>query len=296
MMGTEGSAVSDQEQSTLAIVCGGGSLPFAVADAVLGRGRPVFLLPIKGWADSDAVRRYPHAWMTLGRFGMPRLMALNAGCRDIVCIGTLVRPPLRALRLDWLTVRMLPQFYRLFRGGDDHLLSGISKLVEQQGFRLLGAHEVVPDILVPEGVMTRIRPTAAHLADAARGFALLEATGAFDVGQAVVVAQNRVLAVEAAEGTDAMLERVAALSRAGHIRLPPGSGVLVKAAKPGQDRRMDLPAMGPRTVEGVRQAGLAGIVARAGDVIVAEPAACTQAADRADLFVTGIAAKPKPSA
>jgi DUF1009 family protein len=274
--------------SPLAIVCFGGSLPFSVADAALKRGCPVFLLAVRGWADGEAVARYPHAWVGLGQFGRMKRLARTAGCGDVVCIGNVVRPSLRELRLDWGAIRLLPRLYRLFRGGDDHLLSGIKGIMEEHGFRVLGAHEVAPEILVQEGPLSRKLPSPQARADAARGFALLEAIGAFDVGQAVVVAENRVLAIEAADGTDAMLARIAELRAAGRIQLPPGVGVLVKAPKSGQDHRMDLPSIGPETVAGVRKAGLGGIAVRAGAVILAEPAVFAAAADAAGIFVVGI--------
>ena len=144
-------------------------------------------------------------------------------------------------------------------------------MFEQQGFRLLGAQEVAPEILMPEGALGRARPSERDRADIALGFDYLRATGPFDVGQAVVVAGRHVLAVEAAEGTDQMLQRVAEMRKNGRVRTPAGTGVLVKAPKPGQDRRFDLPAIGPRTVEGVARAGLAGIAVAAGSSIVAEP-------------------------
>jgi DUF1009 family protein len=284
---------TDGNKAPVAIVCGGGTLPFAVASAVLRRGGSVFLLPIEGWADARAVAEYPHAWMKLGQFGRAQRLARNAGCRDVVCIGTLRRPMLRSMKLDWATLRMLPRLYQLYRGGDDRLLTGVGRLVEEHGFRLLGAHEVAPEILVPAGALSQRKPSAGHLVDAARGFALLETIGPFDVGQAAVVCDNRVLAIEAAEGTDAMLARVAELRHSGRIRLGEGAGVLVKASKPGQERRLDLPAIGPATVERVRDAGLAGIAVRAGEVVVAEPEVLIGAADKAGLFVVGLAASPE---
>lgn len=280
----------------LAVVCGGGSLPFAVADALIGSGRPVYLLAIEGFADRAAVARYPHEWVAVGQFGRLLRLLRAAGCRDVTCIGTLVRPALRDMRLDWTTLRMLPQLYRLFRGGDDHLLSGLARLLEQQGLHLLGPHEVAPEILVQDGVLTGAQPTARDLADAARGLALLDTLGPFDVGQAAVVADNRVLAVEAAEGTDAMLLRVAELREQGRIAMSDRTGVLVKAPKPAQERRMDLPAIGPKTVDGVRRAGLRGIALRTGEVMIAEPFAVKEAADRAGLFVVGVAPEPDPGA
>ena len=161
------------------------------------------------------------------------------------------------------------------------------------GFRLLGAHEVAPDILVPEGALGRAQPSERDHADIALGLDYLRAAGQFDIGQAVVVAGRHVLAVEAAEGTDAMLARVAEMRANGRVRAPRGTGVLVKAPKPAQDRRFDLPSIGPRTVEGVARAGLAGIAVVAGSTIVAEPEQLVTAADRAKIFVVGVPAGPE---
>jgi DUF1009 family protein len=214
-------------------------------------------------------------------------MAREAGCRDVVLIGSLVRPAFWQLRFDWVTLWALPRIASAYRGGDDHLLSNVSKLVEQRGFRLLGAHEVAPDILVPEGPLGGFSPSKHDHADIAFGLDYLRAAGPFDVGQAVVVASRHVLAVEAVEGTDEMLARVAELRASGRLHAPAGSGVLVKAPKLGQDWRFDLPSIGPRTVEGAARAGLAGIAVAAGSTIVAEPDRLVQEADRTGIFVVG---------
>jgi DUF1009 family protein len=188
---------------------------------------------------------------------------------------------------------LLPRIAAAFRGGDDHLLSNVGRLVEQQGLRLLGAHEVAPEILVPQGALGRVQPSERDRADIALGFDYLRAAGPFDVGQAAVVTDKRVLAVEAAEGTDQMLTRVAQLRECGRIGTPKGAGVLVKAPKPNQDRRFDLPSIGPQTVEGVVRAGLAGIAVASGETVIAEPERLVAAADRADIFVVGTPAGPE---
>jgi UDP-2,3-diacylglucosamine hydrolase len=271
----------------VAIICGGGSLPLTVAEAVERSGRPVVLFPVRGWADPAEFARYRHHWLHLGSAGRFRRLARMEGCRDVVMIGNAIRPAIHELRLDWLTLRLLPRIILNFKGGDDKLLSGIAKMMEDHGFRLIGAHEVAPEILVGEGPLGLIKPSAAHAQDIERGFELIVAIAPFDVGQAVVVADNRVLAVEAAEGTDHMLDRVAALRAEGRIRIPDNTGVLVKAPKPAQDRRIDLPSLGPRTVEKAARAGLAGIAVAAGETIIAEPLRVLEAADRAGLFVVG---------
>ena len=277
----------DEGRGPLAIICGGGTLPMAVADAVAARDRRVVLFPLRGWADPGAIARYPHHWIGLAQIVRLQQLARQEGCRELVFIGAVLRPSPRQLRPDLGTLRLLPRIVRLFFGGDDHLLTGIGRLFEESGFRLLGAHEVAPEILVPAGALGRLAPTPRHLADIARGLSLIAATGPFDVGQAVIVAGNRVLAVEAAEGTDDMLARVAELRRTGRIGLSEKAGVLVKAPKPGQDRRLDLPSIGTHTVEGAAAAGLAGIAVEAEGAIAADLQEMIRAADAAGLFIFG---------
>jgi hypothetical protein len=285
---TKAASVPVSDDRPLAVICGGGSLPFAVADAVSKRGRRVVLFAIRGWADPQRVARYPHHWADFGQFGRFCRLARGEGCRDVVFIGSLVRPAIWQIRPDFKTLRLLPRIFGLFRGGDDHLLKGVAAVFEEHGFRLVGAHQIAPEILMPEGALGREHPGVRDHADIAKGIALLDAISPFDVGQAVVVADARVLATEAAEGTDQMLARVADLRRSRRIAAPSGRGVLVKAAKRNQDRRVDLPSIGPRTVEGVARAGLAGIAVIAGSTVIAEADRIAEVADRERLFVVGI--------
>lgn len=282
-------AAPQSEAGPVAIICGGGSFPFTVADSLLGQGREVVLFALRGWADADRVPHYRHHWAHLAQFGRFVRIARKEGVRDVIFIGSLVRPSIRQLiSFDWGTIRVLPRAIRQFYGGDDHLLSGIAAIFEDHGFRLLGAHEVAPQILVPEGALGRVAPSEEDRADIERGLGCLKALGPFDVGQAVVVANRHVIAVEAAEGTDQMLARVAELRASKRFRAPEGTGVLVKAPKPGQDRRFDLPSIGPRTVEGAAAARLAGIAVIAGGTIVAEPQVVVRKADAVGLFVVGL--------
>ena len=262
------SAVSGE--GPLAMLCGGGSLPLAVAEKVTKSGRSVLLFPLRGAAEGTAVERFPHHWVHIGQIGKFMRLARAAGCRDVVFIGSLVRPSLWQVHPDLKGLSVLPRVIAAYRGGDNHLLTGMGKVLEQDGFRLLGAHEVAPDILIPEGTFGRVQASERDHADIALGLDYLRTAGRFDIGQAVVVAGLHVLAVEAAEGTDAMLARVAEMRTNGRVRAPRGTGVLVKAPKPAQDRRFDLPSIGPMTVEGVVRAGLAGIAVVAGSTIVAE--------------------------
>ena len=273
----------------IAIICGGGSFPGAVADAVAKCGRRPVMFAVKGWADPNVVERHPHHWVALGQVGRFMRLAHDEGCRDVLLIGTLLRPPLRQIRLDWQTVRLMPRIARAFRGGDDWLLSSIGKMMEEAGLRLVGLQDVASDIIVPKGVLGRHQPCDRDRSDIARALNLIAAMGPFDVGQAVVVADNHVLAVEAAEGTDNLLVRLADLRREGRVTTPERVGVLVKAPKPAQDRRFDLPAIGPATVGNAARAGLAGVAVAAGNTIIADAAEAVAAADNAGIFIVGVA-------
>jgi DUF1009 family protein len=155
---------------------------------------------------------------------------------------------------------------------------------------MVGVKDVAPDLLMPEGSLTRAMPDADAVADIAKGRAVLAALSPFDIGQAAVVIDGHVVAVEDIEGTDGLLKRVARLRGEGRIRASSGRGVLVKAPKSGQDLRFDLPTIGPRTIEGAAAAKLAGIAVVAGNTIAVEPQAMIEAADAAGLFVTGLPA------
>ena len=272
----------------LAIICGGGSFPGAVADALTRRGGRPVMFALRGWADPTVVERYPHHWIALGQLGRFFRLAHAEHCREVLFIGTVLRPPLMQIRLDWQTIRLLPRIARSFRGGDDRLLSGVARMIEGGGFRVIGVHEVAPEIMVPEGVLGRYRPAERDRADIARALALIAALGPFDVGQAAVVADNNVLAVEAAEGTDNLLIRIAELRQQRRVATPAGVGVLVKAPKPGQDRRFDLPSIGPKTIKNAARAGLAGIAVTAGSTMVADAEQAIATADDEKMFFVGV--------
>jgi DUF1009 family protein len=283
------SAASDIP-SPVGVIAGGGAMPFAVADSLKRRGIAPVLFALRGACDPDRVGHFRHHWISVGQLGRATRLFRSEGCRDLIFIGTLLRPALSEIRLDWGTIRVLGRVFAAFRGGDDHLLSGIGRILEQDGFRMVGIRDVAPDILMPEGNIARAVPDAAAVADIAKGREVLGALGPFDIGQAVVVIDGHVVAVEDIEGTDGLLARVARLREAGRIRAKSGRGVLVKAPKSGQDLRFDLPAVGAKTIEGVASAGLGGIAVIAGNTLAADSQAMIEAADRAGLFIQGLPA------
>jgi DUF1009 family protein len=276
--------------SPVGLIAAGGVLPFAVAEQLAARGGVPVLFAIRGACDEKRVAPFRHHWISLGQIGRLAKLARAEGCRDLVFIGALVRPSLSEIRLDLGTLRVIRQVWAAFRGGDDHLLSGIGRVFERDGFRMLGIKDVAPKLLVPQGTLTSRAPDAEAAADIARGREVLRALSPFDIGQAAIVIDGHVVGVEDIEGTDGLLARIARLREAGRVRAKPGRGVLVKAPKAGQDLRYDLPAIGPQTVEGAAKAQLAGIAVVAGNTLLAEPQATIEAADAARLFVAGVVA------
>src|SRR5438477_9717019 len=288
-----GQAVTERvvdASSPIGLIAAGGVMPFAVADSLIARGVNPVLFALRGACDPVRVERFRHHWISIGQLGKATKLFRAENCRDLVFIGTLVRPALSEIRLDWGTLRVLGRVWAAFRGGDDHLLSGIAKILEHDGFRMVGIKDVAPDLLMPEGCLTLKTPDENAAADIARGRDVLRALGPFDIGQAAVVIDGHVVGVEDIEGTDGLLARVARLRAEGRIRASTARGVLVKVPKSGQDLRFDLPTVGPRTVEGAAAASLAGIAIVAGNTVVVEPQAVVEAADAAGLFVTGLSA------
>jgi hypothetical protein len=267
---------------TLGILAGGGRLPARVAAAAAASGRAVFIVGLAGFAEQAVLAPWPHEVIRIGAVGRI-LGALRAGgCRDLVLIGTIRRPNLFDLRPDAEGARVLTRIGRAAFAGDDGLLAAVIRVLGEEGFRVLGAHEIMNEALAPAGVLGRIGPDAQAMADIGRAVAVARALGTADVGQGCVVQQGLVLAVEAIEGTDAMLARCAGLARPG-----PG-GVLVKLVKPGQERRVDLPTVGLQTVHAVAAAGLRGIAFEAGGTILADREAAIAAADSAGIFLLGL--------
>jgi DUF1009 family protein len=267
---------------TLGIIAGGGNLPGQVAAAARASGRDVFIAAIDGFAEPEIVAGFEHRFFRLGAIGAIRQALREHGCAEVVMIGPVKRPSLLALRPDAEGAKLLAKIGRAAFAGDDGLLAAIIRVLSEDGFRVLGAHDIMTDMLGPSGLLTQTAPDAAAMADVERGVRVLKIIGPADVGQACVVQQGIVLAMEAVEGTDAMLERIPGLARPG-----PG-GVLVKLAKTGQDRRADLPTLGGQTIQNAISAGLRGIAFEAGGTILTDRQEMIAAADAANLFLIGV--------
>jgi DUF1009 family protein len=274
----------------IGILAGGGSLPLEIARSVTGRGGSVHIVIIDGEADNRALTSFPHTRLSWSELGGAIKALRRAGMRDIVCVGKMARPSLRTARPDLGFILAFPLIVRaLSAGGDDALLRGILALFTRRGFNVVGPADVAPELLIGDGSIGLHSPSAQDEHDMALALAVIAALGRFDIGQAAIVSGGRIEAIEGAEGTDGMLVRVrearAAEARDGAAQR---RGVLVKRPKPGQDLRVDLPAIGPDTVQRAAEAGLAGIAAMTGHVLAANRTELVERADRAGLFVTGV--------
>ncbi|HZL58164.1 MAG TPA: UDP-2,3-diacylglucosamine diphosphatase LpxI [Stellaceae bacterium] len=265
----------------LGIVAGGGELPRRIIAACRAQSRPFFVLALKGATETRTIEGVPHAWIRIGGAGNGLKILRQNRVTELVLAGAVRRPSPWALLPDWETLKFYAGIgWRVL--GDDGLLRAVILMLEKKGFRVVGVESLLSGDLAPAGPLGALRPDAAAGADIAIGIEAARALGVRDAGQAAVVQHGLVLATEDAAGTDALLARCRLLKRSG-----PG-GVLVKTAKPGQERRADLPAIGPSTVEAAAAAGLRGIAIEAGSTLLIDRAAIVAAADRAGLFVIGV--------
>ena len=272
----------------LGVIAGAGGLPLEIVRACQAAERPVFVIRIAGMADPDfgAVEAVETG---LAEWGKMMSSLRKHGCQRICFAGSVARPDFANLKPDFRGLAALPAVVSAARKGDDALLRQIVIEFERDGFVVESPAEVLGGLTLTEGPLGNVRPADRHAGDIAQAMRAARALGSLDIGQGVVVANGLVLAVEAQEGTDAMLRRCAELPaalRGGEAPI----GVLAKAVKPIQDRRIDLPTIGPQTVMGAAQAGLAGIVGEAGSLLIVERDEVVRSADELGLFVVGVAA------
>ncbi|MGE0109908.1 MAG: LpxI family protein [Bdellovibrionales bacterium] len=263
----------------IGILAGGGRAPFELIRACCDQGRPFFVIGIKGQVDEDLP---VDKALDFGAFGAFKKICERENITELVMLGRVHRPSITEIRPDFLGLKVLAKI-GLNARGDDSVLRAVAQAIESEcGVRVVGAHEVVEDLLMSEGVLTKVKPSEQVYKDIVRGLEVARGLGALDVGQAVVVQQGVVLGVEAVEGTDALIQRASELKRRG------GGGVLVKCSKPQQDPRFDLPTLGPDTIRALAAAGFAGVAMEAGKGLFIDRAATIRLADEEELFVVGM--------
>ena len=275
--------------SALGIIAGGGELPRAVAQSARQSGRDVFVVGLRGVADPE-IADFPHDWISLGEAGRLFRLLRSHGCADVLFAGRVARPKLAELKTDAKGLLLLPRVVAAARSGDDALLRALMEILKGEGFRAVGVADAAPGLLTPEGVLGTHKPDSEQEKDIALGFRVVRRLGRLDVGQSAVVCAGLVLAVEAAEGTDAMIARVSDLPQTIRGTGDRPRGVLVKALKPTQDGNTDLPVIGVATVENARRVHLAGIAVEAARSLIVDRSAVVATANAAGLFLVGISA------
>ncbi|MFY8164677.1 MAG: UDP-2,3-diacylglucosamine diphosphatase [Brevundimonas sp.] len=270
----------------LGLIAGGGALPVSVAARCEAEGRPVFVVRLAGFADVH-LARYPGLDAGMAEFGRILSALKKAGCTAVCFAGTVSRPDFRTLKPDMKGAALMPGIIAAATRGDDALLRKILSVFEGEGYAIEGADDILGGETLPVGALGAVRPTEEQLSDLRKALHVAEKSGELDVGQGAVVCHGLVLAVEAQEGTDAMLARVAGLPADLRGSAQERKGALGKAPKPIQDMRVDMPVIGARTVEMAAAAGLAGVGGFAGRLILIDRAGLIEAADRLGLFVWG---------
>ncbi|MER8422737.1 UDP-2,3-diacylglucosamine diphosphatase LpxI [Mesorhizobium sp. M0622] len=282
------------QDAKVGIIAGGGSLPVEIARALARQGKSPFVVMAAGEVDRIAdFEPYEQATLRLEDVGSLLPMLKRHHVTHLVTAGHITRRPrLSAMRLNLGLLAWLPSLLVGVTRGDDTVLKLFVRRIERSGIKVVGAHEIVPELVAAEGLLTKAAPRKSDWRDIEAAHAAAKAIGALDIGQAAVAVGGRAIALEGVEGTDGLLERTKQLR--GHGRLAGRSrGVLVKCAKPGQELRADLPSIGPLTVEAAHAAGLAGIAVEAGRSLVLEGPATIGRANALGLFVIGLpAAEP----
>jgi DUF1009 family protein len=271
----------------LGLIAGGGALPVSLARYCRAVGRPLFVVRLRGFADRSLLE-FDGADVGIAELGKGMKALQQSGCGAVCLAGKVDRPDMAALKPDLRGLAALPGAILAARGGDDALLSFLLREFEKEGFQVEGAHDVMAGLTLPRGHLGRHEAGAADLSDISRALEAARAIGRLDIGQGAVCCRGLVLALEAQEGTDAMLTRVAELPHTLRGSAMARCGVLAKASKPGQELRIDLPTIGPETVRRAAQAGLVGIAGEAGFLLVLEREETVRLADDAGLFILGV--------
>lgn len=266
----------------LGILAGSGDVPRMLIEACRNEEREFFVLGFEGAVTSAELADVPHAMIRLGAIGEALKILKQHEVKELVMAGRLKRPSLATLRPDAGGAKLLAKLGASFFSGDNTLLSSVVDYLEEEGFRVVGADDVLSHLLMPEGLLGRIAPTKDAQGDIPVGVKIAHAVGELDIGQAVIVQHGYVLGVEAAEGTDALIARCS-----DYKRNSPHGGVLIKVKKPSQERRVDLPTIGTDTVENIARAGFAGIAAEAGGALIIDRQAVKLKADALGVFVLG---------
>lgn len=273
-----------EEIKKVGLIAGGGMMPVQIIKSCRERGIEIYVAGLIPFADENTFADIPHTMAKLGEAGKILKAFKEHGAFDIVMAGGIKRPSLKELIPDWEGAKIVAKL-AMKKLGDDGLFRAVIDEIESRGFRVRGIEDVVPEMMFHEGVYGRIKPSKDDMSDIERGIEVAKALGSVDVGQAVVVQEGMVLAVEAVEGTDMMLSRAATVKKQGK------APIMVKIKKPGQDTRTDMPAIGIQTIEQLKKYGIGGIAVESGGILIIEREEAIKLADEAGIFIIGMEIK-----
>jgi len=265
----------------LGLLAGQGDLPKRIIEQCIKEGRPFHIIAFKGQTEEELVQNHPHTWVRMGAAGKTVSILKEEGATTLLMAGRINRPSMLAIRPDAWALKVFAKVGKAVFG-DDGLLKALINALEDEGFKVIGAEDILDDMLATNGTYTTIKPDELAQSDLQKALKIAHVIGSHDIGQAVVVQDGLVIAVEAIEGTDRLLERCIELKREG-----PG-GVLVKAKKPNQEQRADLPTIGVKTVQNASKAGLKGIAVEAGGALIIDRAGVIAEANKLGMFIVGI--------
>jgi DUF1009 family protein len=269
------------KQQPIGIIAGSGMMPVEIIKYCNKHHIPVFVVGLESFATGEQLSEAPHIFAKIGEAGKILKAFKEHNVHKIVLAGGIKRPSFKELIPDWEGVRIVAKLV-MKKMSDDNLFRAVMDEIESHGFKIVGIEEVVPQMLFQEGIYGSVRPGKDDMNDIERGWTVAKAIGAVDVGQAVVVQEGLVLAMEAIEGTDQMLARAASLRKDGK------KPVMVKVLKPGQDMRVDLPAIGLQTIDLFIKHGIGGITVEAGGILLIEKDAVIKKADENGIFIIGL--------
>ncbi len=262
--------------STVGIIAGRGDLPFLILEALKSQSRELFILAVNGDTKPELVADTPHEWIDMAEIARTLEIFREQGVTDIVMAGGLSRPPLKALKPPALAAKILKRMGAAFFKGDDAMFKAIVSIFEEEGFKILGVDDVLKDILTPKGILTKAKP--ANMDEITLAVNSAKSLGKKDIGQAVIVQNNAVIAQEDAQGTDALIVKTGSTEGA----------ILAKVKKPAQERRVDLPTIGPDTIEALAKNNYAGVALEADHSLILHRDQVIMLADKHGLFVIGV--------
>lgn len=274
-------------QKIYGLIAGQGDLPTRLLSHFSNQGTPVYAVAFEGQTPEKTVANAPHIWVKLGTIAPILDYFKSNGVTHLIMAGAIRRPSLSELSLDWTGTKLLTRigFKSL---GDDGLLSAIITYLEEQGFCVVGADDILSDLTTARGILTTTEPTTEDLSDISRAITILQKLGEADVGQALVIQQGLILGLEAIEGTSTLIDRITDYSRPGR------GGILVKMAKPNQNLRVDLPTIGPETIQKAIDSGLVGVAVEASRSQIMNRPETLELANKHGIFVYGFDAEEHP--